>query len=308
MAVLRARLVTMTGTLFMMLSILALPAIAAPTDQATRGLSDEELARVQGEVGIAVVDTTRKKQFLLNQTKPFPMQSVCKLPIAIAILRLADEGKLSVQDKVTVHRSDLIPFNSPINKVLKGTQSDFTIEDLISRMIRDSDNTACDVLIRRAGGASEVTRLLTEAGIKGVRVDRPIKTLMTDSLQIDKFLTDPRDTAAPDAMIDLVQKLYSVNLLSSNSTSMILEDLFNCKTGSNRLKAGLPAGWRLAHKTGTGTDVSGQNIATNDVGVMVGPKGETIFIAVFTKGSQAKIEVREALMAKIAAKAVAGDL
>jgi beta-lactamase class A len=109
-------------------------------------------------------------------------------------------------------------------------------------------------------------------------------------------------------MVDLLQRIYSGNLLSNNSTSVILKDLFNCMTGPNRLRAGLPAGWRLAHKTGTGRDVSGQNTATNDVGVMVGPKGETVYIAVFMKGSQAKIEVREALMAKVAAKAVAGAL
>src|SRR5579883_1915149 len=99
MASIRTQLIAMTtGTFFMMPSILALPVVsAAPTDQASKGLTDAELAKVHGEVGIAVVDTARKKQFLLNQDKPFPMQSVCQLPISIAILRLADAGKLSVK-------------------------------------------------------------------------------------------------------------------------------------------------------------------------------------------------------------------
>ena len=61
------------------------------------------------------------------------MQSVCKLPISIAILRLADAGKLSIQDKITVRRTDLVPFHSPIKEVIKGKQSDFTIRDLIKR-------------------------------------------------------------------------------------------------------------------------------------------------------------------------------
>jgi beta-lactamase class A len=310
MALIRTQLIAITTATFFMVSLmLALPVVsAARTDQASKGLTDAELAKVQGEVGIAVVDTARKKQFLLNQDKPFPMQSVCKLPISIAILRLADAGKLSVQDQVNVRRKDLVPLHSPIKEAIKGKQSDFTIRNLITRAICDSDNTACDILISRAGGANAVTRILTEGGIKGIRVDRPEGTLQPDSLHIAKYLTDPRDTAAPEGMVDLLQKLYNGNLLSKNSTSLILEDLFNCKTGSSRISAGLPAGWRLAHKTGTGRDVSGQNTATNDVGVMVGPNGETIYIAVFTKGSQAKIEAREALMAKIAAKAVAGDL
>jgi beta-lactamase class A len=150
--------------------------------------------------------------------------------------------------------------------------------------------------------------MLKEAGITGIRVDRPEGILQPESVQIAKFLKDPRDTALPQAMVEMLQKLYNGNLLSKSSTAVILEDLFNCKTGPARIKAGLPVGWTLAHKTGTGRDVAGQNTATNDVGVAVGPHGETIYIAVFTKGSRAKIEEREAFMAKVAAKAVAGEL
>ncbi len=281
---------------------------SASTESSASGPLDKAVESVRGEVGIAVIDLVGKKQFLLNPNKPFPMQSVCKLPISIAILRLADQGKLSVHENITVKQADLDSNHSPIRDAIKGEQSDFTIRNLITRAICDSDNTACDVLIERAGGASEVTRVLIEAGIKGIRVDRPERQLQPESLQIDKYLLDPRDTAEPRAMADLLQMLYEGKLLSSDSKSLLLEDLFNCKTGINRLRAGLPEGWKLAHKTGTGRDVSGQNTATNDVGVMIGPKGETIFVAVFIKGSRATMESREAVMAITAAKAAAGEL
>jgi beta-lactamase class A len=250
----------------------------------------------------------RKKQFKHNADQPFPMQSVCKLPLSVAILRLADAGKLKVEDKITVHRSDISSYHSPIKEQIKGQQSEFTIRELITRAIRDSDNTACDVLIKQAGGATAITRILNEAGIRGVRLDRPEGVLQPDSLKISTFLTDPRDTALPEKMAELLQQLYSGRLLSEKSKTLILEDMFKCKTGPNRLNAGLSAGWTLAHKTGTGADVSGQNAGTNDVGILVGPKGEVIYAAVFIKGSRAKIEVREALMAKVAAKAIAGEL
>jgi beta-lactamase class A len=281
-------------------------AIASPVSKAA--LCYAEFAKVQGEVGIAVVDVTHKKQYLHNADQPFPMQSVCKLPLSIAILRLADAGKLKVEDKITLHRSDISAYHSPIKAEIKGKQTDFTIRYLITRAIRDSDNTACDVLIKRAGGAKEVTRILTEAGIKGVRLDRPEGTLQPDSLKIATFLADPRDTALPEGMVGLLQQLYSGKLLSDKSKALILEDMFKCATGPDRLKAGLPVGWNLAHKTGTGRDVSGQNAGTNDVGVLIGPKGEVIYAAVFIKGSRAKMAVREALMAKVAAKAVEGEL
>lgn len=281
---------------------------SARTDSNTAGPIDKAVERVGGEVGISVIDLARKKQFLLNPNSLFPMQSVCKLPVSIAILRLADQGKLSVHESITVRRAELDSNHSPIRDAIKGEQSDFTIRNLITRAICDSDNTACDVLIDRAGGASEVTRLLTEAGIKGIRVDRPERQLQPESLQIDNYLLDPRDTAEPKAMTDLLQMLYEGKLLSNDTKSLILEDLFACKTGINRLRAGLPRGWKLAHKTGTGRDVSDRNTATNDVGIMIGPKGEAIFVAVFIKGSRATIENREAVMALTAAKAAAGEL
>lgn len=292
-----------TAVTFFMVASLAFSASAEKIN-----LSDAELAKVRGEVGIAILDTNRNKQYVLNQTKLFPMQSVCKLPISIAILRLADAGKLSIQDKVTIRKRDLLPYYSPIKDAIKGKGSDFTIRELMRRAVCDSDNTACDILISKAGGAEAITRTLQEGGIKGVRVDRPEAVIQPDSKQISKFLSDPRDTATPEGMVDLLQKLYDGKLLSKQSTSIVLEDMFNCKTGPGRLKAGLPSGWRLAHKTGTGADVQGKNAGTNDVGIMVGPKGETIFVAVFTIGSKAPLATREAFMAKIAKHAVAGSL
>ncbi|MFA6210828.1 MAG: class A beta-lactamase [Candidatus Obscuribacterales bacterium] len=299
----------LAASFFFTLTTFFVPVMSADVEnKASTGITEADLAAVKGEVGIAVVDSTRHKQFFLNQDQAFPMQSVCKFPLSIAVLRLADQGKLSLQDKVTVRLSDVVPFHSPIKEEIKGDKSDFTIRALMTAAVCNSDNTACDVLIACAGGTSAVTNILKEAGVKGIRLDRPEGKLQPDSVQIAKFLVDPRDTATPEAMIEMLQNLYSGKLLSKSSTAVILQDLFNCKTGPARITAGLPAGWTVAHKTGTGRDVAGQNTATNDVGVAVGPHGETIYIAIFTKGSRARIEEREAFMAKVTAKAVAGEL
>ncbi|MCW5823752.1 MAG: class A beta-lactamase [Cyanobacteria bacterium TGS_CYA1] len=264
----------------------------------------KELESVKGEVGIAVINADGKKLYSLNEDKPFPMQSVCKMPLSIAILRLADQGKLKVTDKITIKKTDVLPIHSPIKNAIKGKQSDFTIRELMTRAICDSDNTACDILIAKAGGAKAVTQILKDAGVESVRIDRPEAILQPESSDIKKFLTDERDTSTPNGMVALLKKLYSGNLLSKESQSIVLEDMFNCKTGTNRLLAGLPPKWKIAHKTGTGRDIKGQNTATNDVGIIVGPKNQLYFVAVFVKGSKAPIEVREALMAKIANQTV----
>lgn len=279
-------------TLASVLFITAIPGFAS--------IDQNDIDSVKGEVGIAVLDATGKKQYLVNADKPFPMQSVCKMPLAIAVLRLADQGKLKITDKITVRKTDLVPLHSPIKNAIKGSKSDFTIRELMTRAICDSDNTACDILIAKIGGAKKVTEILKEAGIESVRIDRPESVLQPESSEIKKFLSDERDTATPNAMVALLQKLYSGDLLSKESRTVVLEDMFNCKTGTNRLSAGLPPKWKIAHKTGTGRDIKGQNTATNDVGIIVGPKGQLFYVAVFVKGSRAPIEVREALMKKVA--------
>lgn len=164
------KITVLTGGLVCLLSLLQ-PAHGAAVEQ--NSSLEADLALVKGEVGIAVLDTSRQKEYRLSQDKPFPMQSVCKLPLSIAVLRLADAGKLTVKDKITVRRSDLVALHSPIKDSIRGKQSDFTIANLITRAVCDSDNTACDVLIRRVGGPAAVTAILKEAGIEGVRIDRP---------------------------------------------------------------------------------------------------------------------------------------
>lgn len=289
-------------------ALLTLAASAAPSTTGT-GIAKEELETIKGEVGIAVIDVTRNKKYLLNESKAFPMHSVCKLPVSLAILKLADTNKLSLQEKVTLKEKDVLPdMRSPIKEAIKAGQHEFTLRNLMTWAICDSDNTACDVLIGKAGGAPAVNQVLTETGVRGVRIDRPETEIQPDSLKISKFLADPRDTATPAGVVDMLQKLNEGKLLSKDSTALVLADLFNSKTGLHRLTAGLPAGWKLGHKTGTGRDVGDQNAGTNDVGIMVGPKGETIYVAVFLKGSRAKAKVREALMAKVAARAAAGTL
>lgn len=272
----------------------------------TGTITTADTESVRGQVGFFVLNAEDGKYFGQNKEKLFPMQSVCKLPVSIAILRLADLGKLSPQDKLTVTKADIGPYHSPIKELINKGQTEFTIRDLITRAICESDNTACDVLIEKAGGAQMVTKLLRDCGVKGVRIDRPEKQLQPDSLKIDKYVVDPRDSSSPADMVDLLKKLNEGKLLSATSTKLVLEDLFNTRTGPNRLTAGLAPGWKLGHKTGTGQDVDGKNAGTNDVGILVGPTGETIYIAVFTIGSRSPIEARERLMAKLATQAIAG--
>ena len=130
---------------------------------------------------------------------------------------------------------------------------------------------------------------------------------------MERYLTDLRDTATPEGMIDLLVKLQSRQLLSEDSTDLLLQIMTDSPTGQQRLKAGLPPGWSIAHKTGNRVNVLGVGIATNDVGLISSPTGRHIAncasqqrfaIAVFIAGSKAPLEQRESVMSAVASAVI----
>jgi beta-lactamase class A len=119
-------------------------------------------------------------------------------------------------------------------------------------------------------------------------------------LRGSRFASDRRDTSTPRGMTILLDKLAAGRLLSSSSTQFLLDTLKQTTTFPDRLKAGVPDGWTIGHKTGTSGTWRGVTAAFNDVGILAGPKGETISIAVFIAESRASDKDMAKLMADIA--------
>ncbi len=279
-----------------------------------------------GRVGVCAGDGLLEG--CVHGTDPFPMQSVMKLPVAIAALDAVDRGTWHLDDEVLVRKQDLSVFVQPIAKLVGPNGYKTTIDDLVRRAIVDSDNACVDILIARLGGPAAVQAALNRKAILNIRVDRDEKHLQTDILALewrDEYLDpsvldraiaavpearrdaafaayqrDPRDTATPRAMTIMLERLAAGILLSPSSTQRLLETLAQTTTFPDRLKAGLPVGWTIGHKTGTSGTWRGVTAATNDVGILTGPKGETISIAVFIAESKASDKDRAKLMADIA--------
>ena len=304
------------------------PSVTPNTAILQNRLKDIDISAVRGKVGIGVLDLNTGESWYLNGKQRFPMQSVFKLPSAIAVLKQVDEGKISLNQSVTITSQQFAP-SSPIIKEIKGNSAQFSVQNLLERSIEISDNTANDALVRLIGGTQQVNAILGKLKIHDVRVDRLEQQLQPESVgltnfqpeladgqkfnsavqkipvsvkkaALEKYLTDPRDTATPEGMVDLLAKLYSHQLLSSPNTALLLQIMTDSPTGQKRLKAGLPNNWSIAHKTGTGEDVLGRNTATNDVGIVISPNGKRVAIAVFIAGSEAPVEDREKLMSNIA--------
>ena len=308
----------------------------ATADALDTSLLDAQVRNVvKGNVGVGVQVIETGEQWFFNGDERFPMQSTYKAPIAVAVLHQVDEGALTLDRPIAIHRADLSVLWSPINQKFAGEAMTFSVEDLLRRMVGESDNTAADVLQRILGGSEKVQQILAGLGIRNVRVDRlereiqlemrgiAAKDFQADWIKPEAFervveqlpepsrrqalqehYEDPRDNATPKGMCDFLVKLRTNRLLSEKSTELLLQMMTETNTGQKRLKAGLPAGWSVAHKTGTSGDLLGVRPAINDVGILTTPQGEHIAIAVFVSDSPASLEDIERAMAQIAAATV----
>ena len=269
------------------------------------------------------------KRASLRGDEHFPMASVCKLPIAMNILAMVGEGKLSLKDSIEIPLEDVVPDVSEVEeRWLK--QKIFPLNELLEWMVAKSDNTAVQTLFRMGAGAGMAARF-RQWHIDGMRVDRSERQCNLDAAGVTnippvsewtpgmfdeltgkitpaerlramrRFLDDPRDTATPNGTIQLLERAFRGELLSRELTARLVEILKATTTGSARIKGLLPAGTVVAHKTGTASKVAGLNGATNDVGVIMLPKGAgRLAIAVYVRGSTRDHDTRDRVIARIA--------
>jgi beta-lactamase class A len=271
---------------------------AAKRDDARREL-EAEIGRIaaeaKGRVGVWARVLETGEEAGLSGRDHFPMQSVYKLPIALAVLRLVDEGKLKLDQKVRVEKSDFVREGqySPVrDKNPKGAQ--LTVAELLRYAVSESDGTASDVLMNLAGGAQGVSAFLNEIKVTEINVVNSEKEIGRD------WQTQYENWATPVAAVELLAALNERRGLSADSQSLAFKLLTESIPGAKRLKGQLPAGTVVAHKTGTGGTRDGITSATNDIGIITLPDGRHLAVAVFVSDSPADEATREAVIAKVA--------
>jgi beta-lactamase class A len=114
----------------------------------------------------------------------------------------------------------------------------------------------------------------------------------------EAYVADPVDGATPVAVVDALARLNKGQILSASATDQVLSIMRQTQTGRLRLRAGLPIGWRLGHKNGTGQILGAEQAGNNDIGIITSPTGRSYAIAVFIGRTSEPIRARTALMHK----------
>jgi beta-lactamase class A len=280
-----------------------------------------------GVLGVGLSNLESGEHFTYQGDHRFPMQSVFKLPLGAAALAEVDAGRLSLTEVLTVTDETLSPFFSPIAQAYPARAA-YTVDEMLTAAVRDSDNTAADMLMRRIGGPGAVTAWLQAHRIMEIRVDRYEREFNMDRLGMASFraawkapaalqaaiatvapekrhaaalayLADPRDTATPRSTLNFLSQLDSGQLISSASTHKLITLMMQTPRGNDRIKAGLPKDAAFAHKPGSSGADLGLTAAFNDVGIFVLKDRRSYAAAAFLSGSTASAEAQAALFAEL---------
>ena len=253
-----------------------------------------ELANgAKGRIGVAAVDLSTGQQISILGDQPFPMASTSKIAVAATFLEGVEKGRWSLTSEFPLLLSRRsAPFSGKIAPVYEGQH--MKAIDLIEIMITRSSNPATDALLRVVGGPKEVTAWTRRAGIRDFSIDRDIATLVRDDGEFDPAShIDKRDSATPNAMLDLLTGLYQGKFLSAESRRVLLGAMSRTRTGTRRIPALMPAGVRVSHKTGS------LNNTSSDIGILEMPDGRAVAVAIYVTGQGSRLN-REAKIAQIA--------
>jgi beta-lactamase class A len=256
---------------------------------------DQIASAAKGRVGVAAVVLETGETVSLNPRDHFPMQSVYKLPISMAVTKQVDAGKIDLEQRVRVTKDDFGSRgqHSPIrDKNPNGVE--MSVRELLRYAISESDGTASDVLMKLAGGPKAIQAYLTELKITDIIVLNTEKELGQDSQ------AQYRNWASPEAAVALLRALHERQGFSEASQALLLKYMTESTPGAKRLKGLLPAGTVVAHKTGTSGTQKGITAATNDIGIVTLSNGRHIAIALFVSDSAADEATREGVIARIA--------
>ena len=230
-----------------------------------------------------------------NAEKKLPMQSVFKYHIALAVLDLVDQGKLSLDQKVLIKKSELLPNTwSPIREKNPEGNFEMPISELIEYSVAMSDNVGCDVLLRLIGGPKVVNDYIVSKGVKNTQI------VYNEELMQSAWKNQYENYTTMKSATRLLKDFYKGKILSKKSTEFLLAVMYRTSTGLNKIVEQLPKSAKVAHKTGSsGKNNAGLTGAENDIAIITLPNGKTYAIAIFVSDSTESNDVTCKLISDI---------
>lgn len=268
----------------------AAPPVPAPAPTPVSAAAQARLAALEahagGRLGVMALDTGTGRRIAHRGEARFPLCSTFKVLLAGAVLARVERGRERLDRPIAYTTADLLD-HAPVTAA-RVAEGRMTVEALCAAAVEASDNTAANLLLQSLGGPSAIGRYAATLGDGVTRLDR------TEPSLNEAVPGDPRDTTSPAAMVGDLRAILLGKALSPASLQNIQTWLVANTTGGSRLRAGLPADWRVGDKTGTGG-----HGATNDIAILWPPGREPILVAAYLTETAAPAAERNRALAEV---------
>jgi beta-lactamase class A len=219
-------------------------AAAAPSIEAT-------IEKSGADVAVVFQSLDGRSSWLLRADEPFHAASTMKVPVLIELYNEVHQGKLRFEDTLAIRNEFrsladgsvyvLDPADDSEADLYRAVGSTRTLAQLSELMITVSSNLATNLLIERLG-VENIQRGVHALGADGMKVLRGVE----DAKAFQQGLNNATTARALARLMEAIAHGEAVDASSSRAMSQILER----QTFNDGIPAGLPAGMRVAHKTG----------------------------------------------------------
>ncbi|WP_202421676.1 class A beta-lactamase [Nocardiopsis alba] len=240
-------------------------------------------AEYDTRLGVYALDTGSGEEVEFREDERFAFASTFKSLLAGVVL---SENSLEEMERVITYDEDVLVSHSPITEENVGTG--MSLLELCDATVRFSDNAAANLLLEELGGPEGFTESLEElTGDDVTTLDR-YETDMSAAVPGDE-----RDTSTPEALAGSLEAFTLGDVLPEDRREVLVDMLVRNTTGDAVIRAGVPEGWVVGDKTGTGGYGT-----RNDIAVVWPEEGDPIVLAVLSTMEVEDAEPQDSLIAE----------
>lgn len=256
-------------------------------------LREFEMA-IGGRLGVAALDMESDRRLDYRSGNLFPICSTFKLLLAGAVLSKVDRGAEQLDRALSFSQADMLDY-APTAKPLL-SKGRITVAEACAGAVMESDNVCANLLLNSIGGPGALTLYARTLGDKTTHLDR------TEPFLNEAMPGDARDTTSPAAMLNDLGVLLLQNALQPASRALLTDWMVKSRTGGAKLRAGLPADWKIGDKTGMG-----EHGTVCDVAIAWPPGRQPLLITVYLTETGADLDQRNKVLSEVA-RLVASEL
>lgn len=235
------------------------------------------------KVGVYAFDTNSNKIISHNAKSHFPFQSTCKF-VGVSALLAKTNTKVPINREVTIKPNEIIYWHPISGKYINKQVS---LKKLAMGAVAYSDNTAINLIIKELGGLDYINNFAHENGNKSFNMAHY-------EVNLNSNPNKAVDTSTPKDMATLLKNILLGNVLTLENRNLLLEWMKDNTTGYKRIRAGVPLGWTVADKTG-----SGSYAVANDIGIAWSPHCKPVVLSIYTFSGDSNAKPNDVVIKKV---------